>query len=54
MPKQDPRTELEELRRQINHHNHLYFVLDNPEISDAEYDGLMRRLIELERFWISY
>jgi len=37
-----------ELRRQINHHNYRYYVLDSPEISDAEYDALMRQLIELE------
>ncbi len=48
MPKEDPVAEIEELRRQINHHNFLYYVLDNPEVSDAEYDRLMRRLIELE------
>jgi DNA ligase (NAD+) len=37
-----------ELRKRINHHNYRYYVLDNPEISDAEYDGLMRELKELE------
>ena len=36
------------LRDEINRHNYLYYVLDNPEISDAEYDGLMRELKELE------
>lgn len=40
---------LEALRRQINYHNHCYYVLDNPEISDAEYDGLMQELLALER-----
>jgi DNA ligase (NAD+) len=39
---------IQELRALINHHNHLYYVLDNPEISDAEYDKLMRELIDLE------
>ncbi|MBI5118203.1 NAD-dependent DNA ligase LigA [Candidatus Poribacteria bacterium] len=48
MAKESPRVEIEELKRRINHHNYLYFVLDSPEISDAEYDRLMRRLIELE------
>ena len=33
---------VEELRRQINYHNYRYHVLDDPEISDAEYDPLMR------------
>ena len=37
------------LRDRLTRHNHLYFVLDRPEISDAEYDGLMRELLELER-----
>ena len=36
------------LRAEINRHNHLYHVLDSPEISDAEYDGLMRQLKRLE------
>ncbi len=40
--------ELNELRREIEHHNHLYYALDAPEISDAEYDRLFQRLQELE------
>ncbi len=36
------------LREQINHHNHQYYVLDAPEVPDAEYDRLMRELQELE------
>jgi len=39
---------IQELRELINRHNHLYYVLDNPEISDSEYDKLMRELIDLE------
>lgn len=39
----------EALRRALNHHNQRYFVLDDPEIPDAEYDRLMRELQELER-----
>src|SRR5215472_13085469 len=41
--------EAESLREQINHHNYRYYVLDDPEITDAEYDHLMRRLEELEQ-----
>ena len=37
-----------ELRRQIAHHDYRYYTLDAPEISDAEYDSLMRELRELE------
>jgi DNA ligase (NAD+) len=40
--------EIEDLREQINHHNYRYHVLDDPEVSDAEYDRLMRRLEALE------
>ena len=39
---------IEELRKAINHHNYRYYVLDSPEISDAEYDELMRELKQLE------
>src|SRR5215831_15485506 len=39
----------DKLREQINHHNYRYHVLDQPEISDAEYDALMRELEALER-----
>ncbi|MFH1560939.1 MAG: NAD-dependent DNA ligase LigA [Chloroflexota bacterium] len=39
---------VERLRREINHHNHLYYVLDQPEVSDAEYDRLMLELRTLE------
>lgn len=40
--------EVEDLRGRIRHHDHLYYVLDSPEISDAEYDRLFRRLEEIE------
>ena len=38
----------EQLRRELAYHNHRYYVLDSPEISDAQYDRLMRELQELE------
>ena len=44
----DPRKEAEELREAIRHHEYQYYVLDQPEISDAEYDSLMRQLQEIE------
>jgi DNA ligase (NAD+) len=40
---------IEELRAKLRRHEHLYYVLDTPEISDADYDALMRQLQELER-----
>jgi DNA ligase (NAD+) len=39
---------LDELRRQLHYHNHRYYVLDDPEISDAQYDRLLRELEGLE------
>ncbi len=41
--------QIEELRKLINYHNYRYYVLDDPEISDAEYDALMRKLEALEQ-----
>ena len=41
--------EIEELCRQINHHDYLYYVKAQPEISDYEYDMLMKRLEQLEQ-----
>src|SRR5215475_2345863 len=40
--------QIQTLRDQIRHHEHLYYVLDSPEISDAEYDSLMNQLKKLE------
>jgi DNA ligase (NAD+) len=37
-----------ELRESLHRHNYLYYVLDEPEVSDAEYDRLMRELTALE------
>ncbi len=42
------RRRVEELRRLIARHDYLYHVLDRPEISDAEYDALVRELVSLE------
>ena len=41
--------QLDELRESVNHHLYLYHVLDEPEVSDAEYDRLFDELLELER-----
>ncbi|MBU3933541.1 MAG: NAD-dependent DNA ligase LigA, partial [Candidatus Omnitrophica bacterium] len=40
--------EIEELRQQIRHHDYRYYVLNQPEVSDSEYDKLMKQLENLE------
>src|SRR3990170_2556921 len=40
---------IHEIREQINYHNYLYYVLDSPEISDADYDRLLHELAGLEK-----
>src|SRR4051794_15267928 len=44
----DPTPEIEKLRHELRRHEHLYYVLDRPEITDADYDALMRQLQEME------
>ncbi len=44
----DVRQRLEELRREVSRHEHLYYVLDRPELTDAQYDALYRELAALE------
>jgi DNA ligase (NAD+) len=50
MLESDPQiiAKVENLRKTLHHHNYRYYVLDDPEVSDAEYDRLMRELIRLE------
>ncbi|MDE0444837.1 MAG: NAD-dependent DNA ligase LigA [Gammaproteobacteria bacterium] len=48
MDRSEPRTEVAALRKELNYHRHRYFVLDDPEIPDAEYDALFDRLVDLE------
>ena len=43
-----PARQAEKLREQIRHHEHLYFVLDAPEIADAEFDALVNQLKAIE------
>ena len=40
---------IDELRTQLHHHNHRYYVLNDPEISDRDFDMMMHELEELER-----
>ena len=53
MPTPDPKTikRVDQLRKQLHYHNHRYHVLDDPEISDFEYDQLLKELISLEQKW---
>ena len=44
----DPAERVDELRATIRYHNERYYELDEPEISDAEYDALVRELQALE------
>jgi DNA ligase (NAD+) len=48
MDRKEALAELERLRTEIEHHNDLYYVHDAPEIQDAEYDRLFRRLLDIE------
>ena len=48
MSQTDVEKRVEALREKIRHHEYRYYVLDSPEISDAEFDGLMRQLQKLE------
>ena len=45
---ESPRRRAEHLRERIEHHNYCYYILNQPEISDREYDLLLRELEELE------
>ncbi|MGO5114992.1 NAD-dependent DNA ligase LigA [Candidatus Avoscillospira sp. LCP25S3_F1] len=44
----NPREEIEQLTKQLERHNYLYYVMDSPEIADYEYDQMLRRLEILE------
>src|SRR5207237_4973487 len=48
MTRADALQRISELREQIHHHDYLYYAQARPEISDAEYDALMRELREVE------
>lgn len=48
MTLQEAKIEIERLSKQLNHHNHLYYVLSEPEISDYDFDMLLKQLTDLE------
>ncbi len=43
-----PKDEIEQLKKLINYHNNLYYNLDNPILSDTQYDELYKKLVDLE------
>ena len=45
----DPKERIKQLRDELNQHNHNYYVLNAPTISDKEFDTLMHELEDLER-----
>lgn len=49
-----PKEEIEHLRRELEKHNHNYYVLNQPTISDHEFDQMMYRLQDLEMFYPQY
>ncbi len=51
MRREEAEARLNALRAEIDYHNHRYYVLDDPVIPDAEYDRLMRELVDLEAAW---
>lgn len=48
-PSEEIRQQVEQIRNDLNTHNYRYYVLNDPTISDFEYDQLLNRLIELEK-----
>ena len=49
MTEREALARIEELREQLHHHNYCYYILDKPEITDQEFDRMMKELEELER-----
>jgi len=50
----DPKQEIKNLSSELERHNHLYYVMDAPEIADVDYDRMLRRLEELEAAYPQY
>lgn len=48
LDKKEVKAEIDRLREELRYHEYKYYVEDNPEIADSEYDELMNRLIKLE------
>ncbi|MBQ7256041.1 MAG: NAD-dependent DNA ligase LigA [Oscillospiraceae bacterium] len=50
----DAKKEIEQLSKELEHHNYRYYVMDSPEIQDYEYDRMLRRLEDLEKEYPQY
>src|SRR5690554_1028185 len=50
----NPKDQIEQLRSQLHEHNHNYYILSEPTISDFEFDSLMQQLIDLENQYPEY
>jgi|TARA_B110000902_G_scaffold265765_1_gene351053 DNA ligase (NAD+) len=50
----DSKSKIDLLRNEINAHNHAYYLLDNPVVSDFEFDGMLAELIQLEKAHPAY
>lgn len=50
----DIKNKIEELRLKLHHHNYMYYVLNSPEISDIDFDFMMKELQELEDKYPEY
>ena len=49
-----PKEEIERLKKLVNYHNNLYYNLDNPVLSDTQYDELYKQLKDLEDQYPQY
>ncbi|MBO7661050.1 MAG: hypothetical protein J6S65_05920, partial [Bacteroidaceae bacterium] len=49
-----PKEEIEQLRKELEQHNYNYYVLNQPTISDFEFDQMMHHLEDLELFYPQY
>ncbi|MBR6035460.1 MAG: hypothetical protein IKP41_00685, partial [Bacteroidaceae bacterium] len=49
-----PKDEIEQLRKDLEQHNYNYYVLNQPTISDYDFDQMMHRLEDLELFYPQY
>ena len=46
-----PKEEIEQLRKELEQHNYEYYVLNQPVVSDYEFDQMMHKLEDLEMFY---